>query len=88
MQRLPTALFASCKQQVTRFNQDGATFDTEGFVGTHVWTALPETFGVASMFVFKNAINNKYFFTTEMSVGIEVRAWSSAHQSRVSGAKT
>jgi hypothetical protein len=40
------------------------------------------------MFVFKNAINNKYFFTTEMSVGIEVRAWSSAHQSRVSGAKT
>jgi hypothetical protein len=65
---------------MSRFDQDGATFDAEWFVHAHVWAAQPKPLRVASMFVLKNAINHKYFFTTEMPVWVEVGAWRPANQ--------
>ena len=40
------------------------------------------------MFIFKYAFNDKNFFTTKMSVRVEVSAGRPAHQSRMAAAKT
>jgi len=58
------------------FNQNGATLDAKWLVSAHVRTALPESFWISTMHIFKNTIDNKDFLTSEMPVRIEISTWS------------
>ncbi len=69
------------------FNQNGATLDAKWFMSTHMRTAQPESLWIATMLVFKNAINDKYFFTPKMSVRVEISPWSPTYQGRIGGTK-
>ena len=70
------------------FNQNGATLDAKWLVSAHVRTAQPESFWIATMLIFKNTIDNKDFFTSEMPMWIEISTWSPTDQGCVGGAKS
>ena len=68
-------------------NKDGATFDAKRFVCTHVRTSQPSTLGIASMLILEHTVDDKYFFATKMSMGVEISAWRPADQGRAGGSK-
>jgi hypothetical protein len=57
---------------MANFNQNGATLDAKWLVSAHVRTVQPESFWIATTLIFKNTIDNKEFFTSEMPVRIEI----------------
>ncbi len=69
-------------QQMPRLHKDGATLFAEGLVHAHVRASDPCAGRIASMFIFKDAIDHKDLFTAKVPVWIEVGLRCPSHQSR------
>ena len=67
-----STLIGHSAQKMPSLDKNRAPFFAERFVKTHVRASDPRPFGVAAMLVFKHARHDKYFFSTEVPVGIEI----------------
>jgi hypothetical protein len=56
---------------MSSLHKDDAAFLTERFVQAHVRTSDPRSSGIATVLIFKNAINNKNLFSSIVPVGVE-----------------
>ena len=55
-----------------RFDEDRAALFAKGLVQAHMWTSDPRASGKDSVFIFKNAIHNKNFFTAILPMWVEL----------------